>query len=135
MNVFFYGLFMDVTLLAEKGISPGTTAIGYVEGFALRIGQRATLIPAAGKRAYGVMISISSHDANALYGESSVADYAPEPVVVKVADGRKVAATCYNLTADKVAGTNKAYAEALWKLAEQLGLPEHYLAEIWQAGG
>ncbi len=135
MNVFFYGLFMDVSLLAEKGISPGTTEIGYVEGFALRIGERATLVRSAAGRAFGVMTNVSADDAKALYAESSVADYVPESVAVVLIDGSTAVATCYNLPVDKVTGTNKAYAGALWELANRLGLPEQYLAEIRLAGG
>lgn len=134
MNVFFYGLFMDEALLAKKGISPSKAEVGYVDGFALRIGERATLIRSAGARSYGVMMNISSDEANELYAESSVADYVPEPVTVELADGNKVEATCYNLPVDKVTGTNRVYAEALWEVANSLGLPKHYLAEIRQAG-
>ena len=62
------------------------------------------------------------------------ADYVPESVTVELADGNKVEATCYNLPVDKVTGTNRVYAEALWEVANSLGLPKHYLAEIRQAG-
>ena len=134
MRVFFYGLFMDESLLAKKGISPSQAEVGYVDGFALRIGERATLIRSAGARSYGVMMNISPDEANELYAESSVADYVPESVTVELADGNKVEATCYNLPVDKVTGTNRVYAEALWEVANSLGLPEHYLAEIRQTG-
>lgn len=40
MRVFFYGLFMDVSLLATKGITPSEVALGFVEDFELRIGER-----------------------------------------------------------------------------------------------
>ena len=134
MNVFFYGLFMDEALLAKKGISPTNAEVGYVDGFTLRIGERATLVRSAGSRSYGVMMIISPDEANELYAESSVADYAPESVTVELEDGNKVEATCYNLPVDKVTGTNRVYAEALWEVANSLGLPKHYLAEIRQAG-
>jgi hypothetical protein len=42
--VFFYGLFMDAELLRAKGTAPGGIQQASVPGFALRIGQRATLI-------------------------------------------------------------------------------------------
>lgn len=134
MHVFFYGLFMDTALLAEKGIAPGKITVGYVDGFALRIGERATLLHAPGDRAYGVLRTISGDQVRDLYSESSVADYVPETVTVEINGGNKVEATCYNLPDDKVAGTNKAYAVALWELAVRIGLPENYLAEIRQAG-
>ena len=134
MNVFFYGLFMDEDLLAKKGISPSKAEVGFVDGFALRIGERATLVRSAGTRSYGVMMNISSEQAKELYAESSVADYVPESVTVELLDGSEVEASCYNLPVNKVTGTNKVYAEALWEVANRLGLPENYLVEIRQAG-
>jgi len=134
MNVFFYGLFMDEAVLTKKGISPANAVVGYVDEFKLRIGERATLVRSAGSRSYGVMMIISSEEAKELYAESSVADYVPESVTVELTDGNKAEATCYNLPVDKVTGTNRAYAEALWEVANNLGLPAHYLAEIRQAG-
>ena len=80
--VFFYGLFMDESLLASKGVRPTEPTIGYVDGYGLRIGKRATLLPEANSRAYGVLMKIASEDAAALYSEQSVADYVAEPVVV-----------------------------------------------------
>ena len=54
VTVFFYGLFMDESLLASKGVNPSKATIGYVEGYGLRIGRRATLVPDDTNRAYGV---------------------------------------------------------------------------------
>lgn len=124
---------MDKTLLARKGISPTNAKIGYVDGFRLRIGERATLVRSAGARSYGVMMTVSPNSVKELYAESSVADYVPEPVSVELADGSKAEAACYNLPVDKLTGTNTAYATALWEVAKRLGLPEVYLAEIRQA--
>jgi len=134
MNVFFYGLFMDEQLLASKGIAARNAAVGYVDGFRLRIGERATLQRCAGARAYGVMMEVSSNDVKELYAESTVADYAPESVTVELIDGSSAGASCYNLPPDKVTGTNKSYAEALFELAKQLDFPESYLEQIRQAG-
>ena len=133
MNVFFYGLFMDKALLAKKGISPSSAAVGHVDGFALRIGERATLLRSAGARSYGVMMDISPDEAKELYAESSVADYVSEPVTVELSDGSKVEAICYNLSVDKVTGTNKDYAESLMEVAARLGFPDSYLDEIRRA--
>ena len=134
MNVFFYGLFMDESLLAEKGIAARNGVVGYVDGLRLRIGERATLERYAGARAYGVMMEVSDNEVRELYAESSVADYVPESVTVELMDGNSAEASCYNLPRNKVTGTNKGYAKALLEVANQLGLPESYLGEIRQAG-
>lgn len=134
MNVFFYGLFMDESLLATKGISPTFSAVGYVDGFALRIGARATLLRSTGTRSYGVMMNISPDEARTLYSDSSLADYVPEPVVVEFSDGSRAEAVCYNVTPDKVGGTSKEYARSLLEVAGRLGFPGSYLDQIRQAG-
>lgn len=135
MKVFFYGLFMDEALLASKGIRSDEAAIGFVDGFTLRIGERATLIAEDNGRAYGVMMEIDPARAAALYAEPGVADYVAEPVIVNLPGGVRVQAACYNLPADKLAGTNPEYAEALLALATRLGFPEGYLRHIRCCGG
>lgn len=123
---------MDEHVLAKKGIRPSSKVVGYVEGFKLRIGERATLLQQDG-RAYGVVMDIANQQAAALYSEASVADYEPEAVTVTLDDGTAADAICYNLPMDKVAGTNKDYAASLLKLAEDLDFPKSYLDEIRQA--
>jgi hypothetical protein len=133
VNVFFYGLFMDEARLASWGIVPSSTALGYVDGFALRIGERATLERRAGARAYGVLMNVAREEARALYTQEGVADYVPEPVIVRLADGTGVEAACYNLPAGQVAGANKDYAKALLEVATRVGLPDSWLDEIRRA--
>jgi len=133
IRVFFYGLFMDESLLASKDVRPTESTIGYVDGFSLHIGKRATLFPEANSRAYGVLMKITSEDAAALYSEPSVADYVAEPVVVKLPGNIQVSAVCYNLPAARLTGTNPEYAAALLTLATKLGLPDSYLGHIRNA--
>lgn len=133
IKVFFYGLFMDESLLASKGIRPKDSEPGYVEGFRLHIGERATLLPAQHSRSYGVLMEISVDQAAALYSDESVRDYVAEPVVVHLPSDGRAAAVCYNLPASKVTGTNRRYAADLLALATKLGMPENYLAHIRSA--
>lgn len=130
MTVFFYGLFMDETLLAAKDICPTESAIGYVDGFRLQIGRRATLLPDTNSRSYGVLMKLTSEEVAALYSEPSVADYVAESVVVMLPGNIQVSAVCYNLPAAKLMGTNPEYAAALLSLATKLGLPDSYLGHI-----
>ena len=133
MRVFFYGLFMDESLLATKGIKPSEVSLGFVDGYGLRIGERATLVRRPGSRAYGAMMKVAPSEAIELYAEDSVADYLPEPVTVELTDGTRAEATCYNLPEDKVTGANKKYAESLLDVATRLGFPDSYLDQIRQA--
>ena len=130
VKVFFYGLFMDEDLLAAKGVTAGNAVVGFVDGYRLRIAERATLQRRAGARAYGVMMDVSAAALDSLYAEASVTDYVPETVTVELPHGVRTRARCYNLPEDKIAGANKQYAEALLKLATRLGFPEAYLGQI-----
>jgi hypothetical protein len=132
-NIFFYGLFMDESLLASMGIRPRVSRLGCVAGFGLHIGERATLIPERDSRSYGVLMEIAADQAAALYSDESVCDYVAEPVVVHLPDGAQVAAVCYNLPATRLTGTNPEYAAALLALATKLGMPDFYLARIRSA--
>ena len=124
---------MDEALLATKGIAPSEASSGFVDGYRLRIGERATLVRRPGSRAYGVMMDIAQGEATRLYAEESVADYVPERVIVELMDGTQVEASCYNLPGDKVTGTNRKYAESLLDVATRLGFPDSYLDQIRQA--
>lgn len=124
---------MDIDLLARKGIVPEDAEVGYVDGFRLHIGERATLLRSADARAYGVMMEISPDDTKNLYAQNSVADYVPETVAVELIDGSEVEASCYILPDDEITETNRGYAEALLQVAKKLGFPETYIAEITQA--
>ena len=133
MKIFFYGLFMDQDLLATKGIEPADVGVGFVDGYALRIGRRATLIRQADSRAYGAVMDITPDEARHLYSDQSVADYVPEPVTVTLAEGGTVEAACYNLPPAKIAGTNAGYAGSLLEVARKLGFPATYLDQIRRA--
>lgn len=133
MRVFFYGLFMDESLLAAKGIEASEVSLGFVDGYGLCIGERATLVRRPDSRAYGAMMDIAPSEATELYADESVADYLPERVTVELVDGTQVEASCYNLPSDKVSGANKEYAESLLEVATRLGFPDSYLDQIRQA--
>ena len=125
---------MDESLLATKGIEPSEVNLGFVDGYGLRIGERATLVRHPDSRVYGAIMDIAPSEATELYADDSVADYLPEPVVVELMDGTQVEATCYNLPGDKVTGANEAYAQSLLEVATRLNFPDSYLDQIKQAG-
>jgi hypothetical protein len=37
--VFYYGLYMDTSLLASRGIIPSRAIVGYADGYGIRIGR------------------------------------------------------------------------------------------------
>lgn len=131
IDLFFYGLFMDEALLLEKGINPVNSRVAFVENFSLVIGARATLVPRAGGRVYGLLFSLTHAEVDALYAEDSVSAYRPEAVLAQVEDGSVVPALCFNLPVQPSANErNPQYASKLRDLAERIGLPQSYVSSI-----
>ncbi len=131
---FFYGLFMDEAVLAEAGVAARNPKMAYVEDFGLRIGRRATLVPEAGARAYGMLYDLMHEELDKLYGAPGLEDYRPEAVETHLLDGGRRPALCYNLLYAPAPGeANAAYAKRLSEALERLGFPADYVAFIRRA--
>jgi hypothetical protein len=131
VDVFFYGLFMDPDLLRAKGLAPQAVELGAVDGFTLRIGRRAALVPHPGGRVHGVVVSLTLAELEQLYAEPSVQTYRPQAVLVHMAAGGTIPAVCYNLpTSPSPTEHDPAYASKLRDLGRKVGLPAEYLASL-----
>jgi len=129
--VFFYGLFMDADLLRAKGVQPVDSRRASVSGFALRIGQRATLLPKSGARSHGILLELTHAEVDQLYSEASLRAYRPEAVLAELSDGSRVPALCFNLVEPPAPEERNAeYAAKLRDLAHRLGLPSEYVDRI-----
>jgi hypothetical protein len=97
----------------------------------LRIGHRATLVPMAGARAYGMLMALTHHDIAQLYAAPGLEHYRPEAVFAQTMDGKTVPALCYNLAEPpRAAERNPAYAAQLIAVLRGLGFPAEYVASI-----
>ena len=131
VDVFFYGLLMDVDLLRQSGAEPANPRRAYVAEFALRIGQRATLVPSHGARAYGMVIALTHAELKQLYDAPGLEHYRPEAVLAQVIEGHPVPALCYNLLqAPEPHERNSDYALRLKAVLTKLGFPENYIASV-----
>ena len=131
IEVFFYGLFMDEAALRDQGFRPADARQARVDGFALRLGARATLVPDRDRSVHGMLMRLTHDELDRLYAEPSVAAYRPEPVIAKLAGGQSVAALSFNLPqAPDAASSNPEYAAKLTAVARKLGLPESYIRSI-----
>ena len=131
IEAFFYGLFMDVELLRSQAVAPMHSRRAFVEGFTLRIGQRATLIPTTGACAYGMLIALTHHEIAQLYSAPGLQHYLPEAVLAHTIEGQDIPALCYNLAEPPSASErNPAYAAQLKALLQVLDFPAEYVASI-----
>jgi hypothetical protein len=130
-DVFFYGLFMDQSLLQSKGLSPQNSEIASVSGLALRIGQRAALVPEEKGTVYGVVMSLTLDEVERLYSDPTVQAYRPQAVLARLESGGQVAALCYNLRESPLPSErNPDYAAKLRSVAERVGLPREYVDQL-----
>ena len=131
-RIFFYGLFMDASLLREKGLHPTLIGPAELPGYQIHIGKRASLIPNPRSTSYGMLIDLRDEEATTLYSAPDVSDYCPENVNAILLNDRTIQTSlCYNLPPDKLgAGTNSEYVEQLSALVLELGFPPAYASEI-----
>ena len=131
IDAFFYGLFMDIDILREGGIAPIDPRRAYVEGFALRIGQRATLVPSAGARAYGMLFGLTHSELERLYAAPGLEQYRPEAVLARPLEGVPAPALCFNLReAPRPHERNPEYAARLQRVLSKLDFPQAYVASV-----
>jgi hypothetical protein len=135
IDVFFYGVFMDREILREAGVAPIDPRRAYVEEYALRIGQRATLIPSAGARAYGVLFALTHSELDRLYAAPGLEQYRPEAVLAQPLESTPTPALCYNLReAPPSLERNPDYATRLQGVLIKLDFPAEYVAAIGEHG-
>ena len=128
---FFYGLFMDSAVLRSSGVAPDNPRHAYVDGYRLRIGHRATLLPASGARAYGMVIAFAHSELERLYSAPGLDQYRPEAVLAKLVGGGSVPALCYNLSNEPQADERNAdYAARLQSSLRELGFPPEYIDSV-----
>ena len=128
---FFYGLYMDLEILREAGVAPSNPRRAYVDDFVLRIGQRATLLPSAGGRAYGMLYALTHAELERLYTAPGLEHYRPEAVLALPLGGTPTPALRYNLReAPRAHERNPDYAERLRRALTKLGFPPDYIASV-----
>jgi len=128
---FFYGLFMDRDILRESQIVAANPRRAYVDGYALRIGRRATLVPASEARAYGMVFALTHDELERLYSAPGLEQYRPEAILAHALEGGTWPALCYNLReAPGPDEANGEYAVRLRAVLSRLDFPSKYVASV-----
>ena len=121
---------MDADLLRAKDLKPRHVRLCRLDGYGLRIGERATLEASSGECCHGTIMQLDDAEIEALYSDGSVAEYRPVDVEVRDVDGASVPAICFLLPMSQLSGSNPEYAEKLATVAATLGLPNEFVLEI-----
>ncbi len=128
---FFYGLFMDKDILGGSQIVPANPRRAFVDGYALRIGRRATLIPTSDARAYGMVFALTHKELERLYTAPGLEQYRAEAILAQILEGGALPALCYNLLeAPGPDETNSDYATRLRTALRRLNFPSAYVESI-----
>ncbi len=128
---FFYGLFMDSDILRESQVVAVSPRRAYVDGYALCIGRRATLVPTPGARAYGMVFALTHDELEKLYTVPGLEQYRPEAILAHSMEGETLPALCYNLReAPGPDEANTEYATRLRAVLGKLEFPPEYIASI-----
>ena len=123
-DIFFYGLFMDESVLRAKGVEPRMPRKAVVRDYQLRIAQRAMLCPQPSAQAFGMVYALTDAEIDSLYGEPGLEMYRPESVVAIFEDGSSSVVTTFNLQDTTGADEpNLEYAAKLRVVLERLGFP------------
>ena len=131
IDTFFYGLYMDETVLAAAGVTARNGRKARLDGFALRIGQRATLVKEAGATAWGMVFTLAPADLAKLYSGPGLELYRPEEVEIALENRAIIPARVYTLPQPPAADErNPDYAQSLKAVLTRLGFPADYIAGI-----
>lgn len=130
-DVFFYGLYMDEAVLAGAGVTPRSPRKARADGFALRIGRRATLVRAPGGVAWGMVFALTPEELAKLYGGPGLEMYRPEEIEVTLENRAIIPARVYNLPEPPGPDErNPEYVEKLKAVLTRLGIPASYIAGL-----
>ena len=131
IDAFFYGLYMDDAVLRGAGVTPHSPRKASANGYALRIGQRATLVKAPGSAAWGMVYALTPDDLAKLYSAPGLEVYRPEQIEVALENRAIIQARVYNLSKAPAADErNPDYAAKLKPAMTRLGFPADYVARI-----
>src|SRR5688572_12064320 len=131
VDAFFYGLYMDDTMLRGAGVTPHAPRKARADGYALKIGKRATLVKAPGSSAWGMVYALMPDDLAKLYGGPGLEVYRPEEIEVTLENRAIIPVRVYNLSHPPAPDErNPEYAEKLRAAMTRMGFPAGYIASI-----
>ena len=133
MWVFFYGSYMNFDVLREVDLVPEEWAVARLDGFDIRIEQRANLVRSDQHCVFGIVATATHAELNRLYAHAQHVLgelYLPEPVLVQTVAGLWRPALCYICPAMVPRPPENAYVERVLKPARQFGFPPWYVERL-----
>jgi hypothetical protein len=135
INVFFYGSFINVDILAKGGLVVDDVTVAKLWGFDIRISTLATLVRSDHGCVYGIVTKATHADLDRLYAQAWLGHaYRPEPVIVERQDAQLAPALCYIAHTAPPARPANEYLDWILIAARRLGFPGWYIERLQAAG-
>lgn len=131
--VFFYGSYMNRSVLAEVGLVPEEMEVARLAGWDIAIHPRANLVRNETECVHGVLARATHADLAKLYSHAHDVlgeTYLPEAVITQTRNGSWRAALCYVCHDMPPAEPEGAYVERIVDAACELGLPPEYVTRL-----
>ena len=134
VDVFFYGGYMNIEVLMNRGISERAYHVCQLPGYELTIGSSANVVKNGLGRVFGIVMQLTHDEIDILYGSEAQAklgtQYMPEPVLVMTAAGNIVPSLCYVAYHQDAGVPSATYIDAILSAAQQHDFPQSYIHHI-----
>jgi hypothetical protein len=131
--VFFYGSYMNATVLQEVGIVPERWEVALLAGFDIVIRPRANLVRSAEHCVYGVLATATHAELGRLYAHAQDVlgeTYLPQAVLTETMEGAWRPALCYLCPAMEPRPAANDYIDRIAGPGREYGFPEWYVRRI-----
>jgi hypothetical protein len=131
--VFFYGSYMNPTVLREADYAPGRMDVARLPGFDIRIAPRANLVRSPDSIVYGLLTAATHAELSRLYAHAKDVlgeVYLPEAVLVQTLDAAWRPALCYICHDMTPRTAEAAYVDRILAPARTHRFPEAYLKRL-----
>ncbi len=135
--VFFYGSYMNRSVLAEVDLVPRAWEVARLTGFDIDIRPRANLLRAPGTTVWGILSEATHVELARLYAHARDVLgelYLPEPVLVETTAGLTRPALCYLCPHMEPRPADPAYVGRILAPAREHRFPPQYVARIERFG-
>ncbi len=127
--VFFYGSYINRSVLKEVGVEPDHWEIARLSGYDIRIKPRANLVRAEPGMVYGILATATHVELEKLYSHALEVlgeVYKPEAIMAETTEGHWRPALCYISHTMQERTTDPEYLARILKPAKAYGFPAWY---------
>jgi hypothetical protein len=133
VRTFLYGSYMNLNILGNMRVRPSHVEVARLRGFDIRIAPHANLIVSERDLVYGILVSVTHHDLDRLYGRTEAvlgSAYHAEGVLVETLHGSWRPAMCYISHTMRPSTPSADYVASVVEAALQHGFPAWYVDRI-----